>query len=161
MAPQRKPASKASSQEQTETGQQLESLVLEILGAFFDLRAVGQREGLVTQSGGGSWGLLKILKEGGPMTVPTVARMRSVSRQYIQKLAKELIEAGLIEMEDNPAHKRSKLMRLTTTGERRFDELTGRFRVVLEELAGEFRTEDLSSATETIVRLRQELSRSS
>jgi DNA-binding MarR family transcriptional regulator len=140
-------------------GAQLEEFVLELLGAFFDLRAAGQEHGLVNEAGAGNWGLMRILREEGPKTVPDIARMRSVSRQYIQKLANELIDDGLIEMVDNPAHKRSKLMRLSRAGERRFDLLTRRFRTFLAELGDGFRVGDLRVTTETIRQLRRKLAR--
>ena len=143
---------------QTGPGRLLEALVLQIFDAFFDLRAVGQKQGLVNQSGAGNWGLLRILKEDGSMTVPAVARMRSVSRQYIQKLRQRTAE-GLIEMVDNPAHKRSKLMRLTQCGEQRLEELTRRFRAFLEVMARDFHSDDLRSATDTIAELRRRLAR--
>lgn len=142
----------------TRAGSDLEALVLEILGAFFDLRAAGQEEGLVNASGAGTWGLMRILREEGPRTVPEVARMRSVSRQYIQKLANELIEDGLIELIPNPTHKRSKRMRLTRKGEKEFDRLTGRLRGFLEGIAADFSSTDLSAATRTIRALRSRLS---
>lgn len=141
----------------TSRGRQLEAMVLEILGAFFDLRTRGQEEGLVTQSGAGSWGLLRLLKEDGPKTVPEVARIRAVSRQYIQKLADELMADGLVETFENPAHRRSKRLRLTPAGERRFDEMTSRFSDSMERLAEGFRLADLRTATETIARLRERL----
>ena len=140
-----------------EQGQDLEALVLEVLGAFFDLRAVGQQQGLVNESGAGTWGLLRLLKEEGPMTVPEVARMRSVSRQYIQKLANELIGDGLIEMVDNPAHKRSKRMRLTGAGERRFQTLSRKMRKFLVSLDTAFEAGEVEAATQTIAKLRQHL----
>jgi DNA-binding MarR family transcriptional regulator len=139
------------------SGSELEGLVLEILGAFFDLRAAGQEQGLVNAAGAGNWGLMRILREDGPRTVPEVARMRSVSRQYIQKLANELSEGGLIEMIENPAHKRSKRMRLTRKGEREFERLTGRLRAFLGGMAADFRPGELRSATRTIRALRSRL----
>jgi len=129
--------------------------VLEILGAFFDLRAAGQEQGLVNASGAGTWGLLRLLEDEGPLTVPEVARRRSVSRQYIQKLANELIDEGLVEMVDNPAHRRSKHMQLTGAGARRLTELTGRLRAFLDARAGAIPTARLRAATHTIAELRR------
>jgi len=54
----------------------------------------------------------------GPKTVPEIARMRSVSRQYIQKLANELIGRRWLALIDNPRHRRSKMLQLTKSGER-------------------------------------------
>jgi DNA-binding MarR family transcriptional regulator len=102
---------------------------------------------------------MRILREEGPKTVPEVARMRSVSRQYIQKLANELIGDGLVEMIRNPSHKRSKRMQLTRKGEREFERLTARLREFLEGMAPEFRSRDLNAATRTIRALRSHLNR--
>jgi len=65
--------------------------------------------------------------------------MQSVSRQhYIQKLANELIEEGLLEMIENPAHKRSKLMRVTPSGEQKLEELSQQYRRLLANLEHHF-----------------------
>ena len=100
--------SKCMKEEDDETVHLLEVLIQEVLATFFDFRAVGQRYGLVTEQGAGSWGLLRMLKTEGTQMVPDVARSRSVSRQYIQKLANELIAEGWLAMEDNPLHKNQK-----------------------------------------------------
>lgn len=139
-------------------GQLLETLVGEILQAFFDLRAAGQQEGLVNPSGAGTWGLLRLLGDDGPMTVPAVARMRSVSRQYIQKLANELMAEGWIEMAENPGHKRSKLMRVTPRGEQQLRKLNRRFQAAMAAMADEFDPDRLRAAAETIAQLRKRLS---
>lgn len=129
------------------------------MGAFFDLRAAGQTLGLVTDWGAGSWGLLRMLQDAGKKTVPEVAKMRSVSRQYIQKLANELIEAGLIEMVANPGHRRSQFMQLTPGGEQKLAELSQNLRRVLAELEQHFVLEELTLAVKAIAALRQQLSK--
>lgn len=149
------------SKSQRPEGQSLEALVLEILGAFFDLRAMGQELGMVNEWGAGNWGLLRILKEEGAKTVPQVAKMRSVSRQYIQKLANELQEEGLITMIENPIHKRSKLMQLTFSGERKLEELSQQYRDFLANLECRFRPEDVVTSVKTIATFRQLLSEAS
>jgi DNA-binding MarR family transcriptional regulator len=98
-------------------------LILAVFPLYFGLRAAGQRHGQVSEGGGGVWGFLRSLKQDGPQTVPSLARARPVARQYIQTLANAFEREGLIEFTDNPAHKRSKLMRLTAKGEARFSAL--------------------------------------
>ncbi len=61
-------------------------------------------------------GVLRGLLKGGPQTVPQMARARPVSRQHIQSLVNHLLESGLVELRDNPAHKRSRLVALTPAG---------------------------------------------
>ena len=62
----------------------------------------------------------------GPQTVPDMARVRPVSRQHIQGLVNALLAAGLIETIDNPAHRRSRLVRATDAGQAAYDRLRAR-----------------------------------
>jgi DNA-binding MarR family transcriptional regulator len=56
------------------------------------------------------------LVEAGPRTVPGMARARGVSRQHIQSIVNPLAERGLVELADNPRHRRSRLVRVTSAG---------------------------------------------
>jgi len=67
----------------------------------------------------GMRGVLMSLEEQGPQTVPQLARSRPVSRQHIQMMVNPLAAAGLVEMIENPRHKRSKRVQLTSRGKRR------------------------------------------
>jgi len=60
--------------------------------------------------------VLELLLLGGPAPVPDMARVRGVSRQHIQQQVDALLEHGLVERQDNPAHKRSPLIALTDKG---------------------------------------------
>src|SRR5262249_31931288 len=80
---------------------------------FFRIRAMGQRTGLITSWGGGTFGFMRSLAVIGPLTVPQIAQMRPTSRQRMQRLADELAAEGLVEFIDNPRHRRSKLVKLT------------------------------------------------
>ena len=66
---------------------------------------------------GGKRNLLRELERLGPRTVPQMARARSVTRQHVQMHVNDLAGQGYVELVDNPAHKRSKLVRLTEEGE--------------------------------------------
>ena len=67
--------------------------------------------------------VLESVIDGGPQTVPHMARIRPVTRQHIQTLVNELLEGGYVEYIDNPAHKRSKLVAPTKRGMRAFDKM--------------------------------------
>jgi DNA-binding MarR family transcriptional regulator len=56
------------------------------------------------------------VERSGPQTVPQLARARPVSRQHIQIVVNGLLEDGLVTAEENPAHRRSSLIRLTPKG---------------------------------------------
>jgi DNA-binding MarR family transcriptional regulator len=70
--------------------------------------------------------VLRELDQGGPQTVPQLARTRSVTRQHVQAQVNALAEWGLVELIDNPAHKRSRLVRLTSAGRESVAELERR-----------------------------------
>lgn len=135
----------------------MQALMLETIAVFFLLRAVGKRMGAVTAADGGYWGVLRSLKLAGAQTVPQLARSRPVSRQHIQKLAKEMIADGVIELIDNPAHQRSKLLRLTLKGEAVFQEITDRVAQEAESLAQGMDTEALQVSVKVLQQLREKL----
>jgi DNA-binding MarR family transcriptional regulator len=51
-----------------------------------------------------------------PATVAQVARTLHLARQSVQRLADVLVREGFAAYEDNPAHRRAKLLRLTPEG---------------------------------------------
>lgn len=143
----------------TPEGEAVFRLMLEVLQTFHRLRAVGAEEGAVTASGGGSWGLMRSLAEGGPQTVPAIARARPVSRQHIQKLADELAAEGLVEFVDNPEHKRSKLVRLTQAGRTRYRSVSGRIQQLADELGRGLDAKEISAAADVVAGLRARLTK--
>jgi len=141
----------------TPGGEALFELVFATARAFFRLRAAGTRLGAVTPWGGGLLGMLHGLKWGGPQTVPQIARARPVSRQRIQKLADEMAAEGLIEFVDNPAHQRSKLVRLTPKGEEAYDELRAAMLAVCEEMAADMDAGHIETARAVLDELAKKL----
>ncbi len=142
----------------TPEGEAVFRLMLEVLQTFHRLRAIGAEEGAVTPGGGGSWGLMRSLAEGGPQTVPMIARARPVSRQHIQKLADELAAEGLVEFVENPEHRRSKLVRLTASGRARYKAVSGRIQALADELGHGLDAKKVAVAADVLARLRERLS---
>lgn len=125
-------------------------LMLEVAQCFFQIRALGQKAGLITGWGGGSYGFMRSLALLGPLTVPQIAEMRPTSRQRMQRLADELAAEGLVEYVDNPKHRRSKLVRLTRKGEARYRELSGRLLAIASTLGDAVSEADIRKATEVV-----------
>jgi DNA-binding MarR family transcriptional regulator len=94
----------------------LEEVIDETTGLFHLLHAVAAQLHGGGEPTAGRRGILRGLDRLGPQTVPQMARARPVSRQYIQMLVNELAADGLVELYDNPAHRRSRLARLTAAG---------------------------------------------
>lgn len=65
--------------------------------------------------------VLEALVAHGAMTVPETAARLSLKRQFVQRTMAELIAAELVATEDNPAHKRSFLCRVTAEGRTAFE----------------------------------------
>jgi DNA-binding MarR family transcriptional regulator len=135
----------------------VESLIDETRLLFHRLKLAGDRlhdsEGITA----GMRGVLYDVARRGPQTVPQLARSRPVSRQHIQMLVNPLAERRFVELVDNPAHRRSRLVRLTGKGRRLVDRMRRREKRVLS-LLGEGLTESrLRSATTTMRVLRRRL----
>lgn len=131
----------------------MQELMGETISAFFLLRAAGKQIGAVTANDGGYWGMLRSLKLEGAQTVPQIARSRPVSRQHIQKLANEMIADGVIELINNPAHQRSKLLQLTPKGETIFQEITARIAQAAAGLSQDIDAADLQVAVRVLRQL--------
>ena len=61
------------------------------------------------------WLVLETIQDA-PATVAQIARGLHLARQGVQRLADLLVRDGLAIYEDNPAHRRAKLLRLTPQG---------------------------------------------
>jgi DNA-binding MarR family transcriptional regulator len=128
-------------------------LMLEVAQCFFRIRKLGQKTGLITSWGGGAFGFMRSLALLGPLTVPQIARMRPTSRQRMQRLADELAAERLVEFIDNPKHQRSKLVRLTSKGETRYRELSGRLLSIASSMAVALDETDLRKTTAVVRQL--------
>ena len=58
-----------------------------------------------------------------PLPVSAIARDMGITRQAVQRTADVLVERGLADYRDNPAHRRAKLVALTAAGRERSDRL--------------------------------------
>lgn len=143
--------------QRTQAGQAIEDLIIEIVATFFLLRAEGMRIGVVSSSGEAYWSVLRLLKVNGPQTVPQLARYRYVPRQSVQKLANEMLNEGVIEFLNNPAHKRSKLLRLTPKGEAVFAEMNDRIASLAETLAEQQNAAQVQNAADVVKHLHEQL----
>jgi DNA-binding MarR family transcriptional regulator len=128
--------------------------MLEVAQCFFRIRAVGQKTGLITSWGGGAFGFMRSLARLGPLTVPQIALMRPTSRQRMQRLADELAAPqGLVKFIDNPKHRRSKLVQLTSKGNARYRDLNARFLAIASTMGVGLSEADIRETTEILRQL--------
>ena len=102
---------------------------------------------------GGMRAVLESLTNRGPQTVPQMARVRPVSRQHIQGLVNDLLDLGLVEYTDNPAHRRSKLVRTTELGGQTYTSLRQRESEAFAHLPLEIVPDDLVAANRVLSKL--------
>ena len=106
---------------------------------------------------GGRRNMLRELKRSGPQTVPQLARSRAVTRQHVQALVNPLEEQGYVEFIVNPAHRRSRLVGLTSSGEGLLDELQRRESGLLNALNVGASTEQVDRAVQVMRLVRKAL----
>ncbi len=98
-------------------------LVLETFRLNGRLLATGDR--LARQVGltSARWQVLGAL-EAGPLPAAGIARRMGLKRQSVQRLVDVLADEGVVAFEENPTHRRAKLVRTTDEGKRRYARLT-------------------------------------
>ena len=126
------PAGKPAAEKPNEV---LEALAGAVVYAGFALSAAMERVHGEGAFSSGRRALLLNLRDMGEATVPKLAAMRSVSRQYIQQLIDALREERLVAARDNPAHRRSPLYRLTQKGSTRLEAMLARETPLFEALS--------------------------
>jgi DNA-binding MarR family transcriptional regulator len=74
----------------------------------------------------GERAVLDMLRRQGVMTVPEMAREQDLSRQFVQRMVNSAADSGYVEAVENPAHRRSPLLRLTAAGRGAIEALVDR-----------------------------------
>jgi len=101
--------------------------------------------------------VMESLAGGGEMTVPQIARTKSVSRQHIQLIVNRLTGENLVEVRDNPADKRTYLVFLNEHGRGLFEEIRRREMHELERLSAAFTGNELEVAQTVLSKLNDAL----
>jgi DNA-binding MarR family transcriptional regulator len=88
-------------------------------------------------------------------TVARLARAMGLQRQGVQRIVNELAAEGILTLEDNPHHRRARLVRLTSKGEALFEAAGRRQRPWAKRLAkgldagrDQFRTRRIADASQ-------------
>lgn len=98
--------------------------------------------------------ILRALRRIGPATVPDIAALLGVSRQFIQNVCNELETKGFIIFSDNPRHKRSRLAALTEPGRTIFQETRHKENMIIEQAFPEITPKEAKDAYELLKRIR-------
>jgi DNA-binding MarR family transcriptional regulator len=131
----------------------LEALLVEVNGLANRLKSNNPKETIPSASRAA----LQVLQRCGPQTVPQIARARFSSRQNIQILINRLQKEGLVELVENPDHKRSVLVRLTHRGQAAIAEASREEAELNTKLRPSFSQSELIFAAEVLNKLRKML----
>ncbi|WP_138759620.1 MarR family winged helix-turn-helix transcriptional regulator [Modestobacter altitudinis] len=94
--------------------------------------------------------VLELVLTRGSMTVPQVAREFGITRQSVQALVDTGAARGLVGFEDNPQHRRSRLVGATERGRRTFTEVHRRELANLDRVTADFDVEDLAACARVL-----------
>jgi DNA-binding MarR family transcriptional regulator len=135
----------------------VEDLFDQVVSLFHLLRALTAHLHEQGELTAGLRGVLRGLDRGGPQTVPQMARARPVSRQHIQMLVNQLEADGLVELTENIAHKRSRLVQLTPRGKAYLEAMYRREAELYATLPLDISEESLRSTAEVLHALHETL----
>ncbi|MEU1515038.1 MarR family winged helix-turn-helix transcriptional regulator [Streptomyces sp. NPDC005811] len=112
--------------------------VFDLVGPLYRraLRKVEQGEA-VEGASVGVRSVLDLLRRKGDLTVPQMARVMALSRQFVQRTVNDAAERGWVESVPNPAHQRSSLIRLTEEGHRLVTLVLGREHMLNRQVGGD------------------------
>ena len=141
--------------EETPSGKATIALILEVFRLNGRLLAAADR--LVSRFGltSARWQVLgAIALAPAPEPVARLARNMGLTRQGVQRVVNELIEEGVVALQENPHHRRAKLVLMTEKGKAAFDAAVLRQRPWVNALAADIDCHSILAACDTIKTLR-------
>lgn len=100
--------------ERSPEGNAVTELILETFRLNGELLEAGDRLSAPLGLTSARWQILGAIDEAGrPLTVAQIGRRMGLSRQAVQRVVNDLEQLGFVSLEENPDHKRAKLVVLT------------------------------------------------
>jgi DNA-binding MarR family transcriptional regulator len=138
--------------ERTAAGDALSELVVHVFRLDGMLKATGDALAGPAGQTTARWRVLAAV-EGTPMTVAQIARAWSLTRQSVQRIADLLERDGLVAYEENPAHRRAQLVRLTATGDAALRRIRAAQRDWANAVGDRIAADDLQAANRILARV--------
>ena len=137
--------------DRTAAAQALTDLILAVFRANNQVQTWGDR--LVADLGltSARWQVMGTVQLAGqPQTVAQIARAMSLSRQAVQRVVNDLEAIGMIEMRENPTHKRARLVVNTSAGLRAYEKIMAEWIPLSRSLMAALPPERLQESTTTL-----------
>jgi DNA-binding MarR family transcriptional regulator len=136
----------------TPAGDAFSMLVIRIFQLNGRLGAAGDALAKPAGQSTARWQVLASIQDQ-PRTVADIARALELARQSVQRTADLLADEGLAAYEDNPGHRRAKLLRLTPKGEETLATIQAEQRVWADRLGAKVGKADLERAAAILDRV--------
>ena len=92
------------------------------------------------------------------LSVPQIAELYDVSRQHIQSIVNSLLQREIVELHDNPKHKRSALVSLTSKGKTLYEEIIKRDQLAFTTIFKDIKKSENEITRKTLKKLVHQLS---
>jgi DNA-binding MarR family transcriptional regulator len=136
----------------TQAGDAVSELVVHVLRLNGLLTAAGDQMAQPAGQTSARWRVLAAIEDA-PLTVPQIAHAWWLSRQSVQRIADLLVNDGLAVYQDNPGHRRSKLLRITPPGRSALRTIRRAQQAWADQLGAEIGEADLHTANATLAHL--------
>jgi DNA-binding MarR family transcriptional regulator len=136
----------------TPAGDALSELVVHVFRLDGMLKTAGDALAEPAGQTSARWRVLAAL-DYGPMTVAQIARAWWLARQSVQRVADLLERDGLVSYEQNPAHRRAQLVRLTPRGRAALTRIRAAQCEWANTLGDRIGTDDLRTANQILARV--------
>jgi DNA-binding MarR family transcriptional regulator len=144
--------------EETPSGQATIVLILEVFRLNGRLLAAADRLVSIFGLTSARWQVLgAIALAPTPEPVARLARNMGLTRQGVQRVVNELIQEGIVALQENPHHRRARLVLMTEKGQAAFDAAVLRHRPWVHALAEGIASERIIEASEVMETLRARL----
>lgn len=142
--------------ERTPAASSLSWLVVQVMQLNGLLTAAGDALAAPAGQTSARWQVLAAVEDA-PLSVAQIARAMNLTRQSVQRVADLLVEEGLSAYENNPAHARAKLLRLTAKGRKALQTIQAGQKVWANALAEGMNEAQLRAASAVLAQLQQAL----
>lgn len=92
-----------------------------------------------------------------PMTVPQIAHAMGQTRQGVQRLVNEMKQDGFVDFQDNPYHKKAKIIALTAKGKKAYQQVDSKQIPWANSLASGFKASELKIASSVLKTIMEKL----
>jgi len=142
----------SDSQDRTPAGDAFSWLAFQVLRLSGLLTEAGDRLSAPAGQSSARWQVLAAI-EHEPSSVADIARSLGLARQSVQRIADVLEREGYTVYEENPKHRRAKLLRLTRTGRSSLRSIQVAQRAWANEVGKSLGVSELRRASEVLARV--------